>query len=247
MSCLMKRFVLASYLILLSVFVHAETVVVSLYSGGNPPYTIIKNGVPSGIFVDLFQEIEKRTDYTFEFKVLPMARVLVEFDQGHIDIEPGVSEVWRAHTKVPGVYSIAFESSTEVLVSNPESFIKLNQMSDLFGKRVGVVRGYSYPGYDELFEQGKITKVENVSEINLLKQLSINRLNHIFIGYRTILYYQKHFPEYRDFKIGGVVNRAKIRMRVQPAKAHLLNVIDKTLSEMKYSGAIDKVYSKYVL
>ncbi len=228
-----------------SFIARAENIVVSLYSGGNPPYTIIENGIPSGIFVDLFKEIEKRTDYTFEFKILPMARVLVEFDEGTIDIEPGVSELWRTSSKVPGVYSIAFETSTEVLVSAPEHSFELIQMSDLFGQRVGVVRGYSYPGYDELFATQRITKVENVSEINLLKQLSINRLNHIFIGYRTILYYQKNYPEFRKFKIGGVVNSAKIRMRVQPAKANLLNVIDETLTQLKYDGVIDDVYQKY--
>lgn len=223
----------------------AETLKVALYTGGNPPYTIIENNRPSGIFIDIFDNLSKLTSHKFEMVVLPTARVLKEFDYGLVDIEPGVNEKWRQHVSVKGEYSISYSSSTEVLVFKPENMLVVNSPEDLYGKKVGIVRGYSYPLFDKAFDDLKIYRIENVSEINLLKQLMIDRLSYIFIGYRTMLYYQQQIEPYRQFQIGDIVSQVAVKMRIHPSKAHILPELNIALQQMIDNGEMQAIHDKY--
>jgi len=228
-----------------SLSINADTFKVITYTGGNPPYTIIKNGEITGIFKDLFSELEKQTGHEFILTPLPVARALKEFDLGNIDIEPGVNEKWRQHTEVTGLFTIPYEFSTEVLVYKPKNRIRINKVEDLYGKSIGIVRGYSYPQFDGAFAQGSIKKIENVSEFNLLKQILLDRLKHVFIGYRTILYYQQQEPKYNTIEIGDVVSQVEVKLRVHPNKSHLLPKLNKALETMLEQGKIKAIYDKY--
>ena len=154
----------------------SETFSVMLYEGVNPPYVIIKNGQNTGIFIDLFAEISRLTNHEFVFKNYPVARALKEFDMGRVDIEPGVNEKWRQKRKVPGEYSIPYEQSREVIVFKEQNKIKVNSAKDLYGKNIGIVRGYSYPKFEQAFNDKLIYKVSNRSEALLLKQLQRDRI-----------------------------------------------------------------------
>lgn len=225
--------------------VYGETFSVALYYKGNPPYSIINQEKPTGIFVDIFKRIEQLTRHKFIFRELPVARALKEFDVGNIDIEPGVNEQWRQSRDVVGLYSIAYEVSREVIVSKKENALTISEPSNLYGKSVGVVRGYSYPSYEQAFSEQKITKVENISEETLLKQLLSNRLEYVFIGYRTMLYYQQQVPIYRQLMIGATISELDVKMRVHPNKDYLVNDLNIALATMLKNGDIENIYQKY--
>ena len=239
------RLIFSCLLTSLSATCSAETLKVILYTGGNPPYTIISNGKVSGIFKDLFAGLEEYTSHKFQLTPLPVARALKEFDFGNVDIEPGVNEKWRQHTKVKGVFSVPYEQSTEVLVYKPKNRIKINSPEDLYGKSIGIVRGYSYPRFDQAFLQSQIIKVENVSEHNLLQQLMLDRLTHVFIGYRTVLFYQQQDARYRQLEIGDIVSQVAVKLRLHPSKSYLLPEINKALEAMIAEGKIKAIYNKY--
>ncbi|MEW6983842.1 substrate-binding periplasmic protein [Colwelliaceae bacterium 6471] len=222
--------------------VSSETFRVALYHKGNPPYSIITENGPSGIFVDIFKRLEQLTPHKFVYRELPVARALKEFDEGNIDIEPGVNEQWRQARKIVGLYSIPFEISTEVIVFKKENAI--NTINDLYDKHVGIVRGYSYPNFEKAFNENKIIKVENLSESILLKQLITNRLQYVFIGFRTILYYQQQ-PIYKQLAIGEIVSEVQAKMRIHPSKAHFLPELNAGLKLMLENGDIEKIYQKY--
>ena len=132
-----------------------------------------------------------------------------------------------------------------MLVFKPENRIQAQKPEDLYGKSIGIVRGYSYPRFDPAFSQGLIKKVENISEHNLLQQMVIDRLRHVFIGYRTILYYQKKNPQYRSFQIGDIVSQVEVKLRVHPNKSHLLPELNRALATMLEQGKIKAIYDKY--
>jgi len=241
----MDKKVVVVFLLCLSCFVRAEELTVALYEGANPPYTIIREYEESGIFIDIFAQLEQLTEHKFDLIHYPFARVMREFDAGRIDIEPGVNESWRQHAKVLGEYTIPYEISTEVIVFKRRNRISVKSPQDLFGKSVGIVRGYSYPDFDSAFERKEILRVDNLSEKLLLRQLLYDRVQRIFIGYRTILYYKKTHPEYKHFLIGDVINRSEVKLRLHPSKAYLLPDLNRALEHMIESGAIEAIYSKY--
>ncbi len=232
------------FLLSCSLTLKAETLSAAIFAKANPPYTIIDGEQASGIILDIYEKLEQMTGHKFDLHIQPAARVMHEFDAGRIDVEAGVNENWRKHNKILGKYSIAYAESTEVIVFKTNR-IKVNSAKDLYGKKVGIVRGYSYPNYDQAFTDNKIVKIENVSERNLLNQLLMGRLEQVFIGYRTILYYQKRFPEYRQLIIGDIVNQDQVKLRFHPSKSHLLPEINKALDKLIKTGVIDKIYQKY--
>ena len=223
----------------------AETLIVTLFSGEVPPYSMKKQGKRQGIIIDLFTLLAKYTPHEFVLREAPVARGMREFDLGRVDIEPGVTPAWRKHRAVPGLYSIVYDEAMDVIVFKEENRFKLKQVSDLYGKTIGVVRGYSYPGYDQAFASGKIKKVENSIEEHLLKQVATGRLRQIFMGYRTALYFKKLGGAYKDLAIGDVVGRSSISLRLHPNKADLLPDINAALQKMLDSGEIQAIFDKY--
>ncbi|WDE06944.1 transporter substrate-binding domain-containing protein [Thalassomonas viridans] len=235
----------ACCLLLLSLPLAAETLIVTLFTGEVPPYIMKKQGKRQGITIDLFALLAKHTGHKFILHEAPVARAMREFDLGRIDIEPGVTPAWRKHRPVPGLYSIVYEDAIDVIVFMGKNRFKVNEVSDLYGKTIGVVRGYSYPGFDQAFAEGKIKKVENSIEEHLLKQLAFGRIDQIFLGYRTALYFKKQGGIYKDLAIGDVVGRNSISLRVHPSKAYLLPGINAALQKMLDSGEVQAIFDKY--
>lgn len=218
---------------------------VLLYQPGNPPYTLLEDDKHKGLFTDIFHRLQEITKLQFELVSRPVARGLAEFDAGRIDIEPGVNPDWRSHMRVPGLYSISYAKSAEVVVFAPGKKKPVKVPSDLFGDMVGVVRGFVYPKYDAAMSAGMIIRLDNLSSDLLLEQLLVGRLNQIFIGYDTLLYLQKIRPEYKALEIGDVVDEQDVMMRLHPDKADYLPLINQALQQMMKDGEIEQIYSRY--
>lgn len=223
----------------------ANNYTVISYAPANEPYQFAQSHQERGIFFDILQEVGKITGDTFEIKYFPVARALEMFNAGLVDIEPGINPVWRKNAKVPGLYSIAFGKSEEVIVFVPGKRFAVNKPEDLFGKKVGVVRGYQYPKYDPYFESGQIIRINNVSEELLLKQLKAYRVEQIFIGLPTILYKQKLHEEFRELEVGDVISSLDVMMRVHPSKAELLPRLNRAIQTLIETGRMAQIYAHY--
>lgn len=225
----------------------APAVKVLLYQPGNPPYTMLDGDTHTnkGIFTDIFLRMSEISGVPFEFVGRPVARGLADFDAGRVELEPGVNPDWRTHMRVPGIYSISYAKTVEVVVFAPGKKKIVKASSDLFGEVVGVVRGFVYPKFDAAMSAGLITRLDNLSSDLLLDQLLVGRLDQVFVGYNTILYMQKIRPEYRALEIGNVVDEKEVMMRLHPDKAEYLPAINTALQQMIQDGEIQKIYAQY--
>lgn len=227
---------------------YGDTFTVIAYQNANPPFHIRMPNSEfghGGIFVDMFKRLGVLTGDRFVFKHYPVSRALREFDQGMVDIEPGINPGWRSQRKQPGLYSVEFGKSIEVLLFGHGKKVGFKVASDLSGKTLGVVRGYVYPVLTKAFNNGTINRVDNVSEFYLLKQLDANCYDQILIGYQTALYYMKREVKYQRFEIGAPVSEAGVYMRVHPSKAALLPRLNLALEQMLADGEVDAIYAKY--
>ena len=223
----------------------AETYKVLAYTPANPPYNIDNGKQMSGIFIDLFAAIGAITGDRFEFHRLPISRGLKAFEQGLIDIEPGIAPVWREHMPVTGLYSIPFGSSQEVMVFAPGKKFSVKSPKDLLGKEVGIVRGFHYPLFDEVLQQGQIILWDNQSEWLLLKQLSLGRIDQVVVSLAAIEYFKKIHPEWASLEIGDVIMSNAVSMRVHPSKPDLLARINQAIEELQANGELQRIYDKY--
>lgn len=227
---------------LCSLKVTAETFTVLSYHSANPPYTFIQNKKMKGIFPDIFNRISELTGHQFNFVSFSVARGLNLFDQGKIDIEPGVNPLWRRHTKLLGIYTDYYALSREVVIS--KTYNQEKSPMDLYGKVLGIVRGYRYGDFEKHFADNKIVKIDVRSELELLTQLNHGRIDHAIMGEATADYYQK-VNHAMQFTPVLMVSELPVAMRLQPHLTSLQAQLSDVLKEMTENGEIAKIYAKY--
>ncbi|BBN83716.1 hypothetical protein PA25_37010 [Pseudoalteromonas sp. A25] len=196
-----------------------------------------------GIFADIFARLAQLTGHEFEFVATSVARGQRFFDTGQVDIEPGVSWQWRAHQKVPGIYTLSYAKSVEILLANHSNTLEV--VSQAYGSLVGRVRGYRYGPFERHFGEDKLIVYDNISEKELLGQLAYGRLDYVLIGKDTAHYYMANNPKYRQFKDAYTIETAQVSMRLQPHLIELKEQLNTALTTMINNNEIDTIYKKY--
>jgi polar amino acid transport system substrate-binding protein len=218
----------------------------------------------AGIYYDILQKISQRTSLVFEIEFTPTSRSNALFEQGNIDIEPGINPIWRNHSKIPGSYTIAFAKSEDVLLFKQRNFFTRTSLNHLKGKRVGGIRGFIYPKFKSSFASGYIDRFDLNDGPSLLKFFIADRIEYILINKVVAAYWILNNPEYRyadlssflalknsketeptDFLIGDVFSSVDIMLRVHPNKKHVLPLLNKAIAELIAEGEIDKIFAKY--
>lgn len=234
-----------SLIILMAPVSRAETLNVGLLKSGNPPFAFPKGGKDTGIYVDLLFEIAKITGDDFKLLYLPKKRTLKAFENGEIDIEPGVNPAWRKEWSHLSRYSIPFISYTDVLVFRPNEHFSVSGVNDLFGKKVATVRGYFYPGYEDEFRSGKIHRFNVNHEFQLLKFLSLKQrgADAAFINSKVLHYYMK--VNNVAFDIGDTIGNVPVMFRFHKDKEGVLLRFNKALTVLIKNGTLEKILNKY--
>jgi polar amino acid transport system substrate-binding protein len=229
------------WLVGLSHGVSAATLEVGFYN--YPPMMI--EGDKSGIYHDILAEVSKLTGDTFNIRYYPYTRISLMFNNGGLDIEPGVYPAWVKSHAVPGVFSVPFGKIVDVMVFNKGKSFFVKKPEDLQGKTVGMVRGYAYLDLRKLIDDGQLNRSDALDETQLLKMLHASRFDQIIINKAVAQYSIFKVPEYRYFEVGDVINSYDVSMRVSPKWDAWLPKLDKAILQLKKSGAIEKIYAKY--
>ncbi len=216
---------------------------VLLYHGANPPYSYHQQGQIKGIFADLFAGISKRTGISFEFEMHSVARGQRLFELNQIHIEPGINPIWRQHRKVPGIYTIPYAISSEVIVSKDNQVI--SSIEAQYGKTIGIVRGYRYGDFETHFGDEKLVVFEGRAEPDLLALLQKGRIDYAIMGAATAHYYIANYKQYRPLSVVYKVSELPVSLRIHPDNMYLKSRLDKALTEMIGNREIAQIYFKY--
>ena len=208
-----------------------------------PPMMIEAN--KSGVYQDIFSALSKLMGDEFNIRYYPYPRIGLLFNNGQLDIEPGVYPGWVQGQAIPGVFSIAFGKVVDVLVFQSGKRFAVKSPADLAGKAVGLVRGYAYPDLRDLIESGQIERRNGLNEQQLLTMLAASRFDQVIVNKAVAQYNIQKVPEYRHFEVGDVMNAYDVSMRVSPEQAVWLPKLNAAILELKKTGVIDKIYAKY--
>lgn len=243
---MIKTVLLISMIFFVTGRLQAENLKVVKYQGEFPPYFFQKGGKEVGGFIEIFRRLEQLTGIEFQFMTMPMSRALHFFDHGRVDIEPNVNPAWRKDVKEPGLFTIPYDQSVEIILFSKGNRIPVQKPMDLSGRHVGVVFGYRYPGFDELFKQNLIFQHNFTNEEKLLKILSGGGgIKQIFINKYAALFWMKTIPAYRSFELGDDISRLDVMLRLHPSKKKFLPVLNRALKSMKDNREIQKIYARY--
>ncbi|MBB2494877.1 substrate-binding periplasmic protein [Aquipseudomonas ullengensis] len=220
---------------------HADTFEVGFY---DYPPMMIEDG-RRGIYQDIFDALATLTGDHFNVQYYPYPRIGLLFNEGKLDIEPGVYPGWVRDQSTPGVFSVPFGKVVDVLVFAPHKAFAVKQPEDLRGKSVGMVRGYAYPELATLVASGQLDRRNGLNEQQLLSMLAKSRFDQIIVNKAIAQYHRREVPEYRQLEIGDVISSYDVSMRVHPAHAAWLNKLDAAIVQLKQQGTIEKIYAAY--
>lgn len=219
----------------------ADTFEVGFY---DYPPMMIEDG-RRGIYQDILDALAKLTGDHFNVQYYPYPRLGLLFNEGQLDIEPGVYPGWVQSQPTPGVFSVPFGKVVDVLVFAPRKAFAVKQPEDLRGKSVGMVRGYAYPELATLITSGQLDRRNGLNEEQLLSMLAKSRFDQIIINKAIAQYHLHKMPEYRQLEIGDVISSYDVSIRVHPRHEAWLNKLDAAIIQLKQQGTLDKIYAAY--
>lgn len=168
----MQFILLAALLFWASSAKSAETIVVDQ---ANPPFMYEIKGKVAGIYPALIREAFQRMGEDIQLSALPWKRALNDVDRGLV----GIGGLYKTKTRV-AVLDFSdrlFEEVIQIYVVQGKSF-PYDGIRSLYGRKIGVLRGWSYgEEFDAAVAAGKI-KIEEVSgDMQNFEKLAAGRLD----------------------------------------------------------------------
>ncbi|MEO4047324.1 transporter substrate-binding domain-containing protein [Pseudomonas sp. CAU 1711] len=219
----------------------AESFTVGFYD--YPPMMIAQDR--SGIYQDIFDELARLTGDRFDIEYYPYPRIGLLFNEGKLDIEPGVYPGWVQKQATPGLFSAPFGKVVDVLVFAPHKAFSVRQPEDLRGKSVGMVRGYAYPELAPLIAAGQLDRRNGLNEQQLLGMLAKSRFDQVIVNKAVAQYNLLQVADYRQLKIGDVISSYDVSMRIHPKHEAWLDRLDAAIIQLKQQGTIERIYARY--
>jgi len=214
-----------------------------------PECFIDGDGNVTGSDVEILRELGKRLDLKIEIELAPWVRVLSMVRSGKADggfplfITPERKE-YALYTKAP------IHVSVMTLYTKSGREFEYSDFSDLYKKRIGIIRGYSISAeFDLAAKVGdiEIAEVETIDQ--LVKMLMGERIDAIAATPSSITTYLKE-KRVEISAIGHVRSRAAYLTLSKRAKIkdkeQLLEKINQALFEMEQDGTIEKITVKYL-
>lgn len=169
----------------------AAATVITLYSYHNAPPFVINADTETGLNFDLLHALQQELGSQYQLELQQISRP--ELNQRLAAKQPAIvlwtNPAWFDEAESAYLWSGSLFTDREVFVSPKRTQHKIQQLNELTGSRLGVIRGYSYPGVNELVAEGKLQRVDADSDKENLARLLENQLEYVVITRSSFLYY----------------------------------------------------------
>lgn len=148
-----------------------------------PLYEVNQEGKPGGILLEFLTRILDEAGFSYELAVYPPRRLYWNIAQGRCHVFLGVKGVPELEGKV--LYGKKKITDIDMRAYALKGTELPEQKEGLFGKRVIVIRGYSYSGFiTDLRDTAKGTELMEASDhVHAFRQLAAGRGDYI-LDYR---------------------------------------------------------------
>lgn len=211
-----------------------------LFDAENPPFMYARNGAASGIYPALVSEAFRRMDSTVTLRAIPWKRALLAIASG----DAGIGGVYRTPSReFAWDFSDAIYEETAMLYVLRGGDFKFDGLADLRGKKIGVIRGWSYGhAFDSAVHDGLVMVEEENSDILNFRMLAAGRLD-------AVLALKESGDRYSEFmnagihRLSGTVtsNRTYVAFSKESGMASVLASFNFALASMKRDGTFDRI------
>lgn len=148
----------------------------------NPPFMYVKNGKAAGLYPFLVQEVFRKMEIPVTIQPLPWKRAIKEADAG----QAGIAGIYKNPEREKKYdYSQALFQEKLVIFVRKENLFSYQKIDDLKGKKIGVIRGWSYgEKFDTAREKGMFVVEEAKGDAQNFKKLLRNRIDCVIDRFR---------------------------------------------------------------
>jgi len=177
----------------------------TLYAYHSSPPFVINPDAETGLNYDLVRALQLQLgeSYRLEFKQLPRHLLNERLNAGQPTIVLWANPTWFTNKAQPYVWSNTVFIDRDVFVTLSDYNGKIEQLTDLAGSTLGALRGYSYPGVNELVSQHRVTRLDADSDKENLARLQERNVDQIVITRSSFLYYARQQQYLGKMKIVG--------------------------------------------
>lgn len=176
----MKATLFFCSLLCLSSVLHAETLAIVGDHNAKPKNWLDKNGQARGIMIDLLEEVSKRTDIRFTYRLMPWKRAFEVSALGKASII-GLSKTTKRQKTWD--YSTAMYDDPLVLVTTKNRAFKFEGYESLRNKSIGTKLGTSYgDDFEQARTQGLFKIVETPNRAGQLRMLTLDRIDAVLLS-----------------------------------------------------------------
>lgn len=175
---------LLALLMCISSAAHAKETLRLLCAEFKPFFYTDFDGQVKGILVKLGTDIISTAGYDLEYVIQPPKRVPIALDEGNVDVWVGLTDILKEVSYV-GDSVVATMNFTSYTIG-PKQSIKSPQ--DLIGKKIVILRGYSYGGWINFIKDNKenIEYYEVNSQEAAVKFLKAGRADYL-LSYKAAI------------------------------------------------------------
>ena len=212
----------------------------------NPPFMYQEAGQAKGLYPMLLRAVFQRAGISVEVRAMPWKRALRMGENGRV----GIGGIYKtaARLEVFDYSQPLFEEKLLIYVRKGAA-IKFEQIGDLYDKRVGVIRGWSYTAeFDEALKNGRIQASLSSSDEANFRMLVSGRLDAVIAielaGQRLIQ--QLQLSNVQALELPLSINPTYLVFGKKAQQQALLQRFDQSLLEMRADGSFDKLVQQAI-
>jgi polar amino acid transport system substrate-binding protein len=229
MSCLRPLAILL--LSCSALLARAETLVA--IDNANPPFMYQLEGQPQGLYPQMLQAIFARLGEPLLIQPMPWKRALLRGAAGEV----GIAGIYRNAERIKLFdYSEPIFEERLLLYVQQDKPLAFDQIGDLHGKRIGVIRGWSYSeDFDQAVREGRILAQEGSSDEANLRKLASGRLDAVVVIELAGLEHLTALPQPLS------INPTFLVFAKQADQRELLQRFNQVLREMRQDGSLQRL------
>jgi polar amino acid transport system substrate-binding protein len=217
----------------------AETLVA--IDNANPPFMYQQDDQPMGLYPLMLQAIFARLGEPLSIQAMPWKRALLRGASGEL----GIGGIYKNAERLAVFdYSTPIFEERLLLYVQRERAFAFRGVEDLHGKRIGVIRGWSYTeAFDQAARTGQIDAQEGSSDEANLRKLASGRLDAVIAielaGQRLLSHPGLEQLEALPQPLS--INPTFLVFAKQAGQLELLQRFDQALQEMRQDGSLQRL------
>lgn len=210
----------------------------------NAPFMSAQEGKPSGVYPAVLIAAFARIKQPLVLETKPWKRALLELDQD----KAGIGGIYKNDER-NAKYDFSEPILTEniVIYFNTDKPIDFKTLADLNGKRVGVIRGWSYGNaFDAARKDGKFTTEDVVNDRANFLKLAHGRLDAVLAvreAGKMVINAEK-LTNIDQSKAFLASNQAHLAFNKSAKQTELLAQFSQAIAQMKQDGTLDRIVNE---